>query len=75
MEEVGNQSDLSVKELSELRPLRFRKGDVDQAGKPLRSPELPLNHQVVAIVTYGEDDSQLITCNDLEENANLTCVA
>lgn len=71
MEEVANQSDLSVKELAELKPLRFRQGDIDENGKPVRSPELPLNHKVVAIVTYGEDDSKLIACDGLEEMQSL----
>lgn len=68
MKKAGTISDFSVNELSNYQRIRFNKEDKDASGCPVRIPVLPLNHQVVARVDYGDtSDTEFFVCDSVED--------
>ena len=68
MKNAGTISDYSLVELSGYKRLSLTAEDKDHCGRPVRIPVLPLNHQVVARVDYGDtSESEFFICDSVED--------
>jgi hypothetical protein len=68
MKKAGTLSDYTISELAHYKRIQFVSGDRDTDGKPLRVPGIPLDHQVVARVDYGETtEAEFFECECIED--------
>ena len=69
MKQAGRITDFSIAELATYKRINFSENDTDTNGRPLRVPTIPLSHQVVARVDYGDTSSvpEFFICDSIED--------